>query len=144
MTERSTQPSGMTILNPDTMGDPSRFAFSHVAVVPAGARTVLVAGQVGTGSPKGTFAEQVGQIFTSIGLAMEAAGGEICDVAKLVVYIVDHDAEKHEVLKATVNAAFGDRLAPTCTIVPLARSGLSSDQLVEIEATGVLPPEVLA
>ena len=141
MTARSTRPSGLTILNPDTMNDPASLAYSHVAIVPAGARTILVAGQVGNGSPKGSFAEQVGQTFESIGLAMEAAGGEIADVAKLVVYIVDHDAEKHEVLKAAVKTAFGNRLAPTCTIVPLAQSGLSSDQLVEIEATGVLPPE---
>lgn len=144
MTARSMRPSGLTILNPDTMNDPSSFAYSHVAVVPAGARTVLIAGQVGSGSPKGTFAEQVDQIFANIGLAMEAAGGEIADVAKLVVYIVDHDAEKHAVLKTAVRTAFGDRLAPTCTIVPLTQSGLSSDQLVEIEATGILPPEPAA
>ena len=142
MTERSTRPSGLTILNPGTMNDPAALAYSNVAIVPAGARTVFVAGQVGSGSPKGTYAEQVDQAFDSIRLAMEAAGGSMADVAKLVVYIVDHDAAKHDVLKRAVKAAFGDRLAPTCTIVPLTQSGTSPDQLVEIEATGVLPPEV--
>lgn len=141
MTGRSTRPSGLTILNPDTMYDPAANAYSHVAIVPAGARTVYVAGQVGDGSPKGTFAEQMDQVIANIGTTMDAAGGEMADVAKLTVYIVDHDAEKHAVLKAAVTAAFGDRLAPTCTIVPLSLSGTSPDQLVEIEAVGILPPD---
>ena len=53
---------------------------------------------------------------------------------------MDHDAARHDDLIAEVKAAFDPRLAPTCTIVPSTQSGTSADQLVEIEAVGVLGP----
>lgn len=121
------------------MHDPAALAYSQIVIVPAGARTVIIAGQVG-GAKKGPFAEQVDQAFAAIDRAMRAAGGGIADAAKLTVYIVDYDEAKHEVLKLAVKALFGDRLAPTCTIVPLTQCGTDPAQLVEIEATGVLPP----
>jgi hypothetical protein len=40
-----------------------------------------------------------------------------------------------------VKAVFDPGLAPTCTIVPSTQSGTSADQLVEIEAVGVLPAD---
>ena len=133
--------SGATISNPATMFDPAPLAFSQVATVPAGARIVYVAGQVGGakgGREKGSFKSQVRTAFENIDLAMQAAGGSIADVVKLVVYIVRHDEGKHAVLIEEVRRAFGNRLAPTCTIVPLAQSGTDPNQLIEIEATGAI------
>lgn len=137
----STRPSGLTILNPGTMFDPAPMGFSQVAVVPPGARTVYVAGQTG-GARKGSFADQNRVAFESVDTAMRAVGGTIADVARLTVYVVHHDEAKHAHLVAAVAAAFPGRLAPTCTIVPLTQSGTSPDQLVEIEAIGILPAEV--
>ncbi len=137
---RAERPSGLVILNPASMFDPAPLGFSQLAIVPAGGRIVYVAGQTG-GAQKGSFQEQCRVAFESIDTAMRAAGGTIADVARLTVYIVGHDQARHDALIAEVRRAFGERLAPTCTIVPLAQSGTSPDQLVEIEATGVLPPE---
>ena len=134
------RPSGLTIINPASMFDSAPLGFSQLAVAPAGARTVYVAGQTG-GADKGTFAEQCTVAFQSIDTAMRAAGGSIRDVARLTVYIVDHDQKKHDALITAVENAFDDRMAPTCTIVPLGQSGLSRDQLVEIEAVGILAPD---
>ncbi|MFD0858620.1 RidA family protein [Roseovarius aquimarinus] len=131
------RPSGLRILNPDTMFDPAPMGFSQMAIIPAGARTVHVAGQTG-GAHKGDFANQCRTALGSIDTAMRAAGGTLLDVAKLTVYIVDHDKTKHSELITAVGAAFGSRLVPTCTIVPLSQSGTSRDQLVEIEAVGVI------
>jgi enamine deaminase RidA (YjgF/YER057c/UK114 family) len=136
---REVMPSGLVIENPSTMHDPAPLAYSQIAIVPAGARMVFVAGQVG-GPKKGAFADQVDEAFSAIATAMRAAGGDIADVAKLTVYIVDHDRAKHDALKAAVKAVFGDRLAPTCTIVPLTQCGTDPEQLVEIEAVGILAP----
>lgn len=134
---REIMPSGLVIENPPEMYDPAPLAFSQIATIPAAARTVFVAGQVG-GPQKGTFSQQVDEALAAIDTAMRAAGGGIADVAKLTVYIVDHDVAKHEVLKSAVKTVFGNRLAPTCTIVPLTQSGTDPKQLVEIEAIGVL------
>lgn len=100
---REVMPSGLVIENPSTMHDPAPMAYSQIAIAPAGARTVFVAGQTG-GPRKGTFAEQVDAAFAAIATAMRAAGGDIADVAKLTVYIVDHDRAKHDALKAVVKA----------------------------------------
>ncbi len=136
---REVMPTGLVIENPSTMHDPAPMAYSQIAIAPAGVRTVFVAGQTG-GPRKGSFAEQVDAAFSAIATAMRAADGDIADVAKLTVYIVDHDRAKHDALKAVVKAVFGDRLAPTCTIVPLTQCGTDPDQLVEIEAVGILAP----
>lgn len=136
---REEHPSGLVILNPTTMFDPTALGYSQVAIAPAGARTVYVAGQTG-GARKGTFADQCRAAFESIDTAMHAAGGSIADVAKLTIYIVLHDEAKKGTLVAEVRRAFGGKKAPTCTIVPLTQSGLSPNQLVEIEAVGVLMP----
>lgn len=138
MTVSLDKATGLEISNPDTMFDPTPLAFSHLAILPPGARTVFVAGQ-GGGSPKGDFAEQVESALSSIGTAMAAAGGAMSGVAKFTIYVVDHDEDKHEVIIDRVKAAVGERLAPTCTIVPLTQLGTDPDMLVEIEAVGLLP-----
>lgn len=134
---KSTRPSGLVIQNPETMFDPLPLGFSQVAVVPPGATTVYIAGQTG-GQNKESFESQCRNAFDSIGRAMESAGGTIRDVAKLTVYIVDHDEAKHEALITVVSDVFEDWLPPTCTIVPLRESGTDERQLVEIEAVGII------
>ena len=136
MSRLSRQIRNFTLSNPDGLYDPSPNAYSHIAVVPEGKRLVFVAGQVGK-TPKGDFGTQVRQIFAHIETAMKAAGGELRDVAKLTVLIVDHDSEKHRVLIAEVERAFGVGLKPTCTIIPVPLMAYEG-QLVEVEAVGVL------
>lgn len=129
-------PTGISIANPAGLHDPAEMAYSHLAIVPPGASLVFVAGQTG-GADKGSYRDQVRVALAAIRTAMEAAGATMADVAKLTVYSVDHDTDRHADLAAEVKAAFDPNLAPTCTIVPSAQSGTSADQLVEIEAVGV-------
>ena len=140
MRATSRGPSGLAIANPREMHDPAPMAYSHLAVAPAGGRIVFVAGQTG-GRDKCSYRDQVHVALASIRTAMEAAGGTLADIAKLTVYSVHHDEARHADLVAEVKAAFDPGLAPTCTIVPSEQSGTRADQLVEIEAIGVLPPE---
>lgn len=70
---------------------------------------------------------------------MQSAGGDLGGVAKLTIYSVLHDEEKHAAIIAEVKRAFNDRLAPACTILPLHQLGTDPDMLVEIEGIGVLP-----
>ncbi len=139
MRTTSVAPSGLMLANPDAMHDPASMAYSHLAIVPPGASLVFVAGQTG-GADKGSYREQAREALRSVRTAMRAAGGEMVDVAKLTVYSVGHDVAKHADLVSEVKDAFDSGLAPTCTIVPLDRSGTDERQLIEIEAIGVLAP----
>lgn len=133
------QDAAFRIVNPASMHDPSSLGYSQVAIIEPGARTVYVAGQAG-GVDKRDFADQVRVALDGIERAMRAAGGGMADVVKLTVYVVAHDRVKHRALIKAIGQAFGDRLAPTCTIVPLERLGTSPEMLVEIEATGAVVP----
>lgn len=140
MTDSIDEKTGLLIRNPDTMSDPAPLAYSHLAIAPPGAQAVWVAGQAG-GADKGSFEDQVRIALENIDTAMRAAGGNIGGVAKITAYIVDHSKEKHQVLIDAVHKAFGERLAPACTIVPLTQLGTDPKMLVEIEAFGILPAE---
>lgn len=138
MTDSTDPKTGLIIRNPDDMFDPAPLAFSHLAILPKTGQLVCVAGQ-GGGSPKGTFKEQTAQALDSLDTAMKAAGGDMKGIAKITVYIVDHNEKKHRILIEAVNRVFAPRLPPTCTIVPLTQLGTDPDMLIEIEALGVVP-----
>ncbi len=138
MTDSRDPKTGLLIRNPEGLHDPEPLGYSHLAIFPTQGRLVSVAGQ-GGGPNKGDFADQTQIAFENIDKAMKAAGGDIGGVGKITAYIVDHSEEKHAVLIDAVKSAFGDRLTPTCTIVPLTRLGTDRNMLVEIEAWGVVP-----
>jgi enamine deaminase RidA (YjgF/YER057c/UK114 family) len=87
-------------------------AFSHVAVVPAGASTIYVGGQNGvdsTGSVVSSdIAEQSSRAIDNAAIALEAAGASLADVVLWSVFIDEH---------ADLDAAYG-AIAPR-----LARAG---------------------
>ena len=136
MNKSNNQARNFELNNPNGLYDPSANAYSHVAIVPGNARLVFIAGQVGN-TPKGDFETQVSQTFTHIKTAIETAGGDMSAIAKLTVLIVDHNKDKHRTLITEVEKAFGAGLKPTCTIIPVPLMAYP-DQLVEIEAVGVL------
>ena len=138
MNRTENQNRNFTLSNLEGLYDPSANAYSHLAVVPEGARLVFIAGQVGD-TPKDDFETQARQVLVNIRTAMEAVGGTLSDVAKLTVLIAEHDKDKHRTLVAEVERAFGEGLKPTCTIIPVAPMAYEG-QLVEIEAVGVLRP----
>ena len=87
-------------------------AFSHVAIVPAGATTILVGGQNGvddTGAiVSSDIAEQSARAIDNAVVALEAAGASLADVIQWTV-LIDAGAD--------LNAAYG-AIAPK-----LAREG---------------------
>ena len=69
-------------------------AFSHVAVVPAGATTIYIAGQnavAGDGTLVGAddIAAQTQQVMTNLHVALAAAGASIQDLVMLTILLVD-------------------------------------------------------
>jgi 2-iminobutanoate/2-iminopropanoate deaminase len=118
--------------NPDTIHAPLG-AYSHQVEIPAGARWLVMAGQVGAdkdGRVSNDPAEQARQCLENIRRNVEAAGMEVSDIVKLTWYVVGEiDAKRRREL---LTEFLGDH-RPASTLVYVA--GLASpDYKVEIDA----------
>lgn len=129
----------LTIINPPTLGDPTPNGYSTAVVVPANARVAYISGQGGqdsTGGLSPDFAAQVEQAYANLGAALEGIGARPDQVAKLTVFVVDHDMSKLGVVTQNVTAMFGDRL-PAQTLVPVPKLAIAA-MLFEVEAIVIL------
>lgn len=132
--------SAVQLFNPTGLYDPAPNGYSHGAVVPAGARFVLLSGQGGqdaAGTTLEGFGAQLRQALDNILLALAAAGAAPADVARLLVLIVDHDERKLQQLGAEFDRIWQGTMKPACTLVPVPRLALDG-MLVEIEATAAV------
>lgn len=125
----------MKFLNPDTIAPPAS-DYSHGALVSAGARRLIVAGQIGL-NPDGSLAEgleaQMERCWLNLFAILEAAGMTKRNLVKYGVFVIRPDATARY-------RAMRDRMleghAPPATYLVVA--GLASPELlVEIEAEAV-------
>ena len=129
----------LTIVNPRTLYDPSPNGYSTAVIAPPGARVAYISGQGGqdsTGGLSPDFAVQVKQAYANLRSALEGIGAKPDQVAKLTVFVVDHDMSKFEVLTRSVKEMFGDAL-PAQTLVPVPKLAIDP-MLFEVEAVVVL------
>lgn len=129
----------LTIVNPAALYDPSPNGYSTAVIVRSGARVAYISGQGGqdsTGSLSPDFAQQVKQAYANLSTALDGIGAQPQQVAKLTVFVVDHDMSKLGVLTQNVKEMFGDKL-PAQTLVPVPKLAIDA-MLFEVEATVVL------
>ena len=129
----------LTIVNPPNLFDPSPNGYSTAVIVPSGARVAYISGQGGqdgTGALSPDFAGQVEQAYANLRTALDGLGATPDQVAKLTVFVVDHDMSKLEVLTRTVKEMFGEAL-PAQTLVPVPKLAVDP-MLFEVEAVVVL------
>ncbi|WP_454828940.1 RidA family protein [Pseudoxanthomonas wuyuanensis] len=128
--------------NPAGLYDPIPNGYSHLAIVRAPARLILVAGQGGEdagGHLPGDFAGQVRQALQNLLTALRAAGAGLGDVARITVLIVDHSEERLHLFGHAWQSLLGDLPPPPCTLIPVPRLALDG-MLFEIEATAMASP----
>lgn len=139
MSQHDHQP--LSFINPEGLYDPTENGYSHVAVIAPGSRLIHIAGQGGENA-KGELPEdfhlQVRWAIGNLKTAVNSAGAELRDIAKITVLIVDHSEERLGVLTAELSEAWGEAQKPTCTLIPVPRLALD-DMLFEIEAVAVAP-----
>ena len=129
----------LTIVNPPNLHDPSPNGYSTAVIVPREARVAYISGQGGqdsTGALSPDFAVQVKQAYANLRTALEGIGAKPDQVAKLTVFVVDHDMSKLEVLTRNVKDMFGEAL-PAQTLVPVPKLAIDP-MLFEVEAVVVL------
>ncbi len=128
-----------SLANPPTLADPTQYAFSHVAEVPAGSKLVFIAGQGGgggDGSHAGDFETEVRHTIANLRLAVESAGGTLASIVKVTILVVDFDDARHAVLTAALVDTFAGRY-PTSTLIPVPRLAGARMQ-IEIDAVAVM------
>ena len=129
----------LTIVNPHNLYDPTPNGYSTAVIVPREARLAYISGQGGqdsTGALSPDFAVQVKQAYANLRTALDALGAKPDQVAKLTVFVVDHDMSKLEVLTKNVKDMFGASL-PAQTLIPVPKLAIDP-MLFEVEATVVL------
>lgn len=129
----------LTIINPSNLNDPTPNGYSTAVIVPAHTRLAYISGQGGQDSMGGLssdFATQVKQAYANLRAALDGIGATPKQVAKLTVFVVDHDMSKLEVLTRNVIEVFGDDL-PAQTLVPVPKLAIDS-MLFEVEAVVML------
>jgi enamine deaminase RidA (YjgF/YER057c/UK114 family) len=129
----------LTIVNPQKLYDPSPNGYSTAVITPRNARVAYISGQGGqdgTGALSADFAVQVKQAYANLRTALDALGARPDQVAKLTVFVVDHDMSKLEVLTRSVKDMFGASL-PAQTLIPVPKLAIDP-MLFEVEATVVL------
>lgn len=129
----------LTIVNPKNLYDPSPNGYSAAVIVPNGAKIAYISGQGGqdsTGGLSPDFAVQVKQAYANLGAALDALGAKPDQVAKLTVFVVDHDMSKLEVLTRNVKDMFGAAL-PAQTLIPVPKLAIDP-MLFEVEAVVML------
>jgi len=80
----------VAFLNPPTVHAPGA-AYSHSAVVPAGAELVFLSGQVGVrpdGPLPSSISAQADQVFANIGALLAAHGLDVSALVKLTMFVV--------------------------------------------------------
>jgi agmatinase len=106
--------------------------------IPEGARAYISGqgGQNSTGALSPDFAVQVEQAYANLRTALDALGARPDQVAKLTVFVVDHDMSKLEVLTKNVKEMFGEAL-PAQTLIPVPKLAVDP-MLFEVEAIVIL------
>ncbi len=111
--------------------------YSHLAVVPAGHRLLLLAGQVGV-NLDGTFPEtvedQFDQALANIGAILASQGASFADVAKVTYYFAERPADFARLRQKMADTFTG---SPASTLLFVA--GLASRRIkVEVEVVAAV------
>jgi enamine deaminase RidA (YjgF/YER057c/UK114 family) len=117
-------------------------AFSHVAVVPAGATTIYVGGQNGvdgTGAVvSDDIAEQSIRAIDNAGIALAAAGASLSDVVQWTV-LIDANADLRAAYGAIAPRLAGAENPPLVTAARVAGLGVPG-ALIEVSAIAAVLP----
>jgi 2-iminobutanoate/2-iminopropanoate deaminase len=121
-----------TRINPDGIMAPFNNAYSHGMVIPANARVLHTAGQIGA-RPDGTVSarieEQAEQLWVNLIAIVQGAGMDVADIVKLTAYVVG-DENYPAYAAARVKHLGEHKPASTAICVPRL---LKPEWLIEVE-----------
>lgn len=127
------------LMNPNTLYNPTPFAYSHVAQIHVHqlSRIVHIAGQGGEQHDQtlsADFASQLTQVMKNVQLALQAADATLYDIAMLRILVCQYDQHTHQLIIQHLKALWQEHALPACTLIPVPCLALP-DMQIEIEAT---------
>ena len=126
-------------LDPPTLPTPP--GYSQVIRV-SGGTTIYIAGQVAWDAEnnlvgQGDFETQTRQVLTNLVAALDAVDASLEDLVKICIYVVDHDADKLDVIRRVRDEYFGDITPPASTLLGVSALALP-DLMIEIDGIAVV------
>lgn len=127
-------------INPNSLVEP--IGYAH-AVEAGSGRTIYLAGQVafdavGTVVAPGDIVGQFDQALQNLQTVMHAAGGEMTDIVKLLIFVKDKDQYKQNLKEiGKVYREFFGKYYPAMTLVEVS-SLFEDEALLEIEGIAVI------
>jgi enamine deaminase RidA (YjgF/YER057c/UK114 family) len=132
--------------NPPGAG-PAQGLYSNVTVVPAGARTVFIAGQLSVGKDgnvagRNDFEAQMRQVFSNMGDILKGMGLTYNHVIKFTTFLVhSQDIDTFMRVRAELfPQLFGGKQFPPNTLLVIDRL-VKEDFLIEVEAVAIAEPD---
>jgi enamine deaminase RidA (YjgF/YER057c/UK114 family) len=138
------------VVNPPELGAPRGFA--HGLIAPAGARTLFVAGQIGTDNravrlkadatyspPDDDFVIQFERALERVMVVVAAAGGRSEHIARMTVYVTS--MERYRDARGDLRGVWRRHMGshyPAIALVAVTAL-VDPNARIEIEATAVLP-----
>lgn len=123
--------------NPETLFDPTPFAFAHATSTSDHGRYVFISGQSGGQDLKHSlskdFRTQVQFALLNLETVLKAYDLKPDDVLKITVLIVDHNQEKLAIWTEEMHKVWKNSKFPASTLIPVPRLALD-DMLVEVDA----------
>lgn len=130
--------------NPASLFDPTPYGFSHMVTVPQDYKLIFIAGQGGEENTAGKlspdFRQQVAFSLHNIQVALASDTLTMNNVIKLTTLVVDHNAEKLNIIVEEFNKVWPAKNFPINTLIPVPKLAIDG-MLVEIEALAVKSPE---
>lgn len=125
-------------INPVDLPTPQTYT---QVVVARGTKLIFISGQEpedvhGKLVGQGDFPAQARQVFANLGRALAAAGALPKDVARITIYVVGYERDRHlPIIEAARLTLFGDHKAAD---VVVGVAALSPGYLIEVDAIAVV------
>lgn len=123
--------------NPNTLFDPTPYAFSHSTMGEGDGKYVFISGQSGGEGLEhhlsNDFRTQVRSALKNLETVLADYQLGIKDVLKITILIVDHDQEKLKIWSEEVHKVWQNNVFPASTLIPVPKLALDN-MLIEVEA----------
>jgi enamine deaminase RidA (YjgF/YER057c/UK114 family) len=116
--------------------DPATGFSQAVTAQGSGEKVIQLSGQVG--QPGDTLENQADQVYANLRQRLEAAGGSVEDLLKIVIYMPNYSLGDFDILNAARQRhGFPDSTVPAATLLGI-QSLFATDALLEIEGVAVV------
>ncbi|BAP32498.1 endoribonuclease L-PSP [Chryseobacterium sp. StRB126] len=128
--------------NPETLFDPTPFAFSHAASSVGNGNYVFISGQSGGEdlhhNLSEDFRQQVQFALRNLETVLKEYDLKPDDVLKITVLIVDHNQERLKIWTEEMHKVWKNNKFPASTLIPVP--GLALDgMMIEVDAIAFMP-----